>query len=72
ESTRLRLEPITGRSHQLRVHMAEIGHAILGDSFYASPAGLAAAQRLLLHASRLSLRHPLSGDPLTFEAPCPF
>lgn len=72
ESTRLRLEPITGRSHQLRVHMAEIGHAILGDGFYATPAGLAAAPRLLLHASRLSLRHPVSGDPLTFEAPCPF
>ncbi len=72
ESTRLRLEPITGRSHQLRVHMAEIGHAILGDGFYATPAGHAAAPRLLLHASRLSLRHPVSGDPLTFEAPCPF
>ena len=71
-STRLRLEPITGRSHQLRVHMAEIGHAILGDGFYATPAGQAAAPRLLLHASRLSLCHPVSGDPLTFEAPCPF
>ena len=72
DSTRLRLEPITGRSHQLRVHMAEIGHAILGDGFYATPAGHAAAPRLLLHASRLSLHHPVSGDPLTFEAPCPF
>ena len=72
DSTRLRLEPITGRSHQLRVHMAEIGHAILGDGFYATPAGHAAAPRLLLHASRLSLHHPASGDPLTFEAPCPF
>ena len=43
-----------------------------GDGFYATPAGLAAAPRLLLHASQLSLRHPVSGDPLTFEAPCPF
>ena len=72
ESTRLRLEPITGRSHQLRVHMAEIGHAILGDGFYATSAGHTAAPRLLLHAAQLSLRHPVSGDSLTFEAPCPF
>ena len=72
ESTRFRLEPITGRSHQLRVHMAEIGHGILGDGFYASPAGKAAAPRLLLHARQLRLLHPVSGECLTFEAPCPF
>lgn len=53
--TRVRLEPLTGRSHQLRVHMAQLGHAILGDTLYASPDIAAASPRLLLHASELRI-----------------
>lgn len=70
-STRLRLFPLTGRTHQLRVHMLAIGHVILGDEFYADGAALAAADRLLLHAEQLAFRHP-DGRDVTFTAPCPF
>jgi tRNA pseudouridine32 synthase/23S rRNA pseudouridine746 synthase len=69
---RLALTPITGRSHQLRVHLAEIGHPILGCPFYAHPEARAAATRLTLHARRLELTHPVSGERLVFEAPTPF
>jgi tRNA pseudouridine32 synthase / 23S rRNA pseudouridine746 synthase len=69
--TRVRLMPLTGRSHQLRVHMAELGHPILGDPLYAT--GPARAHpRLMLHAESLRLRHPDTGVMLTFTAPCPF
>ncbi len=71
-ATRLRLQPETGRSHQLRVHMQVIGHPILGDPFYAEGAALAAAPRLQLHAETLRLRHPDGGRGLRFTAPCPF
>lgn len=54
-TTRVRLEPLTGRSHQLRVHMATLGHAILGDALYAAPDIAAASPRLLLHASELRI-----------------
>ena len=70
--TRLALQPITGRSHQLRVHLASIGHAIVGDELYASPTVAAAAPRLLLHASRLALHHPIDGGPMSFESSAPF
>lgn len=69
-ATRMALEPVTGRSHQLRVHMAFIGHAILGDDLYA-PLPLRAS-RLLLHAAELAFVHPLSGDALRFASPAPF
>lgn len=65
----VRLEPITGRSHQLRVHMLALGHPILGDRFYAPPEVRDAAPRLLLHATRLTLHHPYSGERLVFESP---
>jgi tRNA pseudouridine32 synthase/23S rRNA pseudouridine746 synthase len=65
------LEPRTGRSHQLRVHMATIGHPILGDRLYAPPDLAAASPRLLLHAWRLALDHPYSGRRLQLEAPPP-
>ena len=68
----LRLSPGTGRSHQLRLHLAAIGHPILGDPLYADEPALAAAPRLLLHAETLTLRHPEGGRPITFAAPCPF
>lgn len=70
-STRLRLFPQTGRTHQLRVHMKALGHVILGDEFYAEGAALAASQRLRLHAEELTLRHP-GGADVTFTAPVPF
>lgn len=70
--SRLALEPLTGRTHQLRCHLAWIGLPILGDEFYAPPDARAAADRLQLHAETLSLRHPATGEPLTLRAPCPF
>ena len=70
-TTRLRLFPLTGRTHQLRVHMKAFGHVILGDEFYAEGEARAAADRLLLHAEELSFRHP-DGGIVTFTAPCPF
>ena len=70
--TRVELRPLTGRSHQLRVHMAEMGHPIFGDRFYATAQGAAASNRLLLHAWVLALHHPVDDRPLRFEAPCPF
>jgi len=72
DRTRVQLEPVTGRSHQLRVHMMAIGHPILGDEFYAPEAARRLSPRLLLHAEHLSLPHPLSGDRLSFHAPAPF
>lgn len=71
-SSRLLLKPVTGRSHQLRIHLAEIGHPILGCSFYAHSQALNAAARLLLHASLLTLNHPVSGDAVTISSPTPF
>lgn len=71
-ATRLRLMPKTGRSHQLRVHMREIGHPILGDPFYATGPARAAADRLQLHAESLRLRHPDGGRGVSFRAACPF
>jgi tRNA pseudouridine32 synthase/23S rRNA pseudouridine746 synthase len=71
-TTRLRLEPLTGRSHQLRVHMLTLGHPILGDPLYAHRAALKAAERLQLHAASLTIRHPSGGRPCHFVSPCPF
>ncbi len=60
----------TGRTHQIRVHMAHFGHPLVGDSLYAGPMNLG-IDRQALHAFRLSFDHPISGKPLTFEAPLP-
>lgn len=67
--TRVELEPVTGRTHQLRVHMAAIGHPILGDALYGDEAS---APRLLLHACSLRFLHPLSNEPLNFFVPSPY
>ncbi len=72
KATRVLLTPQTGRSHQLRLHMRELGHPILGDRFYANPEALSAASRLQLHAQSLSFRHPDGGATVHFEAPTPF
>ena len=71
-TTRIELEPVTGRTHQLRVHLAAIGHAILGDALYADSATQAQAPRLLLHASHLAFTHPATGDAMALEWPAGF
>lgn len=72
DSSRVQLEPVTGRSHQLRVHMLALGHAMLGDTLYA-PADIAAkSARLQLHAEYIRFVHPLSGEILEFRAPATF
>ena len=68
DTSRIELEPLTGRTHQLRVHLAAIGHPIAGDALY----GGDASGRLLLHACSLSFAHPLSGEPLTTVCEPPF
>jgi len=70
-STRIRLYPKTGRSHQLRVHMREIGHPILGDPLYAT-GDAQDFPRMMLHAESLKLRHPNGGESMTFRAKVPF
>lgn len=69
-ATRLELNPLTGRSHQLRVHLLALGHPILGDDLYGPPPPQAG--RLHLHASELVFVHPVSGDTLRFASPAPF
>jgi tRNA pseudouridine32 synthase/23S rRNA pseudouridine746 synthase len=71
-ASRVSLEPITGRSHQLRVHLQALGHAILGDNLYASSVVLAQSPRLLLHACALELPHPLTQQSLKISSPVPF
>jgi len=71
-NTRVELEPVTGRSHQLRVHLRELGHPILGDALYAPPDVQALSGRLLLHAQSLRFAHPLTGVALAFESVAPF
>jgi tRNA pseudouridine32 synthase/23S rRNA pseudouridine746 synthase len=66
--TRVLLSPLTGRTHQLRLHMAALGHAMLGDALYASEALARSTPRLLLHAAALEFAHPVSGRPLRLES----
>jgi tRNA pseudouridine32 synthase/23S rRNA pseudouridine746 synthase len=70
--TRVRLKPLTGRTHQLRLHMMTLGHPVLGDPFYATGEALAAADRLQLHAEELSFAHPTTGERVRFVIPTPF
>ncbi|MEZ5504264.1 MAG: pseudouridine synthase [Halioglobus sp.] len=67
DRTRLLLRPVTGRSHQLRIHMRELGHPILGCDLYAHPVALGMADRLLLHATTLEFTHPTTGHRLRGE-----
>lgn len=71
-STLVKLTPITGRSHQLRVHMMALGHPILGDNFYADPLAKRLAPRLLLHAQSLTITHPYTKERMTFSCDAPF
>jgi tRNA pseudouridine32 synthase/23S rRNA pseudouridine746 synthase len=72
DTTRLELQPVTGRSHQLRLHLQAIGHPILGDALYAPEPTRSRAARLMLHAQRLSFPHPASGAALCCDAAVPF
>jgi tRNA pseudouridine32 synthase/23S rRNA pseudouridine746 synthase len=72
DSTRVELAPVTGRSHQMRVHMLAVGHPILGDALYAPADVLARSPRLLLHAQWVSFVHPASGGVVRFECEVPF
>ncbi len=71
-STLVKLSPITGRSHQLRVHMMAIGHPILGDGFYADNAGKRLSERLNLHAQSLTFKQPYSQVEMSFNSVIPF
>lgn len=68
QATRVALKPITGRTHQLRVHMAAMGHPILGDLLYAA----LPSTRVHLHATHLGFVHPATGAALAFDSPAPF
>jgi len=72
QTTRLELEPVSGRSHQLRVHLQALQHPILGDALYGTPSSQAKASRLLLHATRLELTHPVSLQTMVFASEPPF
>ncbi len=72
DATRLELTPITGRSHQLRVHCLSLGHPILGDRFYASGGAMMKSNRMCLHAHKLVLQHPRADEEISFRSEVPF
>ncbi|WP_337961379.1 RluA family pseudouridine synthase [Curvibacter microcysteis] len=72
DRSRVLLEPFTGRSHQLRVHLQALGHPMLGDRLYGGPIAMPRSPRLLLHATQILLPHPVHGQPLFIESPVPF
>jgi tRNA pseudouridine32 synthase / 23S rRNA pseudouridine746 synthase len=72
DRSRLEVQPLTGRSHQIRLHLATLGHPILGDNLYAHPEARAMASRLLLHAEHLSLAHPQDDRAQKWTVACPF
>jgi len=76
DRARLQVEPLTGRSHQIRLHLATLGHPVLGDPLYGEhvspPNTCPPVPRLLLHATEITLAHPDHGRPVTWTSPCPF
>lgn len=68
QTTLVELEPVTGRTNQLRIHCAHLGHPVVGDNWYGTDSG----QRLCLHAARLAFHHPAGGDWMEFDSPLPF
>lgn len=72
EWTLIELKPVTGKTHQLRVHMQHVGHPILGDTLYSPELVADKSPRLCLHAAKLEVLHPVTDAPLTIQSPCPF
>lgn len=72
DTSQLRLKPVTGRTHQLRLHCQYIGHPIMGDELYADAIISKASRRLLLHASLIRFMHPISAEPITIQSQVPF
>jgi len=70
--SRLELKPVTGRAHQLRVHLLSLGHPIVGDPLYAAPESATRFARMHLHATRIAFMHPQTRVPLLFDSPVPF
>jgi tRNA pseudouridine32 synthase/23S rRNA pseudouridine746 synthase len=70
--SRLELKPVTGRAHQLRVHLLSLGHPIVGDPLYAAPESATRFARMHLHATRIAFMHPQTRVPLLFDSPAPF
>ncbi|GAB9475002.1 Ribosomal large subunit pseudouridine synthase a [Globisporangium polare] len=70
--TLMELKPVTGKTHQLRVHMQHLGHPILGDSLYSRELVQHEAPRLCLHAAKIKIKHPVTDETLTIESKCPF
>jgi len=71
-STRVIFKPVSGRTHQLRIHSRELGHPILGCDLYATDEAFFMADRLMLHATRIEFDHPVSGERINGFSPCPF
>jgi len=71
-STKVIFTPVTGRTHQLRIHSQQIGNPILGCDLYASDEAFFMAQRLMLHATTLEFDHPITGERIMGICPCPF
>jgi len=71
-STRVIFKPVSGRTHQLRIHSRELGHPILGCDLYATDEAFFMADRLMLHATRIEFDHPVSGKRINGFSPCPF
>ncbi len=72
DATRVSFRPVSGRTHQLRIHSRELGHPILGCDLYANDQAFVMADRLMLHATRLEFDHPVSGERVDAHCPCPF
>jgi tRNA pseudouridine32 synthase/23S rRNA pseudouridine746 synthase len=72
DRTKVSFTPLTGRTHQLRIHSFAFGHPILGCDLYGTAQSQALSSRLMLHASRLVFKHPVSGQLMTFESASPF
>ena len=70
QATLLDVHIVTGRTHQIRVHLQSVGHPVCGDPIYGHPRGLK-VPRLMLHARSLAFTHPATGERMTFEAPVP-
>ena len=71
-TTRVMFKPVSGRTHQLRIHSSKIGHPILGCDLYATDEAFFMAKRLMLHATRIEFDHPVTGKRINGFSPCPF